>query len=107
LAERKIIKMKWLMMLVMASLPFVGCSPIDKKVTQMQQKEVVAIAEATAKAEGFDLTKYDMTGCHYQFTKPDGTWTVFFQMKPPTPPGGHFMVTIEDQTKKATLMRGE
>ena len=110
LAEKRkeqIMKMKWLMMLVAASLAFVGCSSTDKKVTQMQQKEVVAIAEATAKAEGFDFTKYDMTGCHYQFAKLDGTWTVFFQMKPPTPPGADFMVTVVDQTKKATLMRGQ
>ena len=100
-------KMKWLMLLVMASLAFAGCSSTDKKDTQMQQKEVVAVAEATAKAEGFDLAKYDMTGCHYQFTETDGTWAVFFQMKPPTPPGGHFVVTVVDQTRKATLMRGE
>ncbi len=73
----------------------------------MQQKEVITIAEATAKAEGFDLAEYDMTGCHYQFTNPDGTWTVFFQMKPPTPPGGHFNVTVNNQTRSATLMRGE
>jgi len=95
------------MVLAVASLALVGCSSPDKKATQMQEKEVVAIAETTAKAEGFDLAKYDMTGCHYQYTRQDGTWTVFFQMKPPTPPGGHFAVTVVDQTKKATLMRGE
>jgi len=48
-----------------------------------------------------------MTGCHYEFTEKDHTWTVFFQLKPPTPPGGHFTVYVDDQTKKATLMRGK
>lgn len=104
---RTSMKIKWFMLLVMANLLFTGCSPIDNKGTQMQQREVVAIAEATAKADGFDLTKFDMTGCRYQFTKPDGTWTVFFQTKPPTPPGSDFTVTIVDQTKKAKLTKGE
>jgi hypothetical protein len=35
------------------------------------------------------------------------TWTVFYQLKPPTPPGGHFLVSVDDRTKKATLARGE
>ena len=74
---------------------------------QLQKNEVVRIAEAKARSEGFDLQKYNMTGCHYEFTEKDHTWTVFFQLKPPTPPGGHFTVCVDDQTKKATLMRGK
>ena len=75
--------------------------------TILTKEEVLKIAQAKAKKEGYDLKKYDMKGCHYQFTRKDHTWTVFFELKPPTPPGGHFMVWVDDQTKEAKLMPGE
>ena len=85
-----------------------GCAQQSGKTeAQLPKNEVVRIAEAKARSEGFDLQKYNMTGCHYEFTEKDHTWTVFFQLKPPTPPGGHFTVSVDDQTKKATLMRGK
>ena len=74
---------------------------------QLTEAEVIRIAEQTAKAEGFDLARYDRTGCHYEYTEKNKTWTVFYQLKPPTPPGGHFLVSVDDRTKKATLARGE
>lgn len=73
----------------------------------LTEDQVIRIAEETAKAEGYDITKYNMTGCHYEYTKKDRSWTVLFSLKPPTPPGGHFGVWVDDQTKKARLMRGE
>jgi hypothetical protein len=85
-----------------------GCTQQSGKTeAQLPKNEVISIAEATARSEGFDLQKYNMTGCHYEFTEKDHTWTVFFQLKPPTPPGGHFVIIVDDQTKKATLMRGK
>jgi hypothetical protein len=85
-----------------------GCAHQGGKTgAQLPKNEVIRIAEAKARSEGFDLGKYNMTGCHYELTEKDRTWTVFFQLKPPTPPGGHFMVIVDDGTKKATLMRGE
>jgi hypothetical protein len=74
---------------------------------QLSEAEAIKIAEQAATAEGFDLAKYDRTGCHYEYTKKDKTWTVFYQLKPPTPPGGHFLVSVDDRTKKAMLHRGE
>ncbi len=74
---------------------------------RLTKDQVLRIAEETAKAEGYDLAKYDMTGCHYEYTAKDRSWTVFFAIKPPTPPGGHFGVIIDDPTGKARLMRGE
>ena len=74
---------------------------------QMTKKEVLLIAEAKAKSEGYDIAKYNMTGCHYEFTHKDRTWTVFYELKPPTPPGGHFFVSVNDQTKEARLAHGE
>ena len=73
----------------------------------LDEAEVLRIAEATATSGGYTLAKYNMTGCHYEFVRKDGTWTVFYELKPPTPPGGHFLVSINDQTKEATLEPGE
>jgi hypothetical protein len=87
-----------------------GCAGVadgSNTKTQLSREEVIQIAEAIARSEGFDIHKYKLTGCHFEFTSKDRTWTVFFELKPPTPPGGHFAVSVDDQTKKATLMRGE
>ncbi len=69
--------------------------------------EVLRIATEKARSEGYDVRKYNMTGCHYEYTRKDLTWTIFYELKPPTPPGGHFIVSIDDQTKKATITRGK
>jgi hypothetical protein len=87
-----------------------GCAEQKRETqaaTNLARAEVLQIAEATAKSEGYDVSKYNMTGCHYEFTRKDHTWTVFYELKPPAPPGGHFMVSIDDQTKKASLAHGE
>ncbi|MBI4651824.1 hypothetical protein HY745_11185 [Candidatus Desantisbacteria bacterium] len=77
------------------------------KTTKLTKDEVLIIAQTQAKQEGFDITKYNLKGCDYEFTKKDKTWTVSFEQKPPTPPGGHFLIWVDDQTKKATLILGE
>lgn len=80
---------------------------LEKIKTKLTKDEVVKIAQTQVKQEGFNLTKYILKGCYYEFTEKDKTWTVNFERKPPTPPGGHFSVYVDDQTKKATLMHGE
>ena len=88
-----------------------GVSPeeIEKAIVQsnLTKDEVIHIAEDTAKAKGYKLSDYDMTGCHYEFIGKDHTWWVFFELKPPGFPGGHFLVWIDDETKKAELRGGQ
>ena len=87
-----------------------GCTEPKQKnrsETNLTKTEVLRIAEEIAKAKGYNIHKYNMTGCHYEYTLKNHTWTVFYELKPPTPPGGHFTVSIDDQTKKATLTRGK
>jgi hypothetical protein len=82
-------------------------NPESREHPRLTQEQVIRIAEETAKSEGYDLPKYNMTGCHYEYTVRDHSWTVFFSLKPPTPPGGHFSVWVDDRTQKARVMRGE
>ncbi len=77
------------------------------EVPLVTKEQAIRIAEETAKGEGYDLSKYNMTGSHYEFVAKDQSWTVFFVLKPPTPPGGHFAVIINARTGKASFMRGE
>jgi hypothetical protein len=73
----------------------------------LTRDEAVAIAEKAAKSEGIDLGKYDMTACRYEYTEAEANWSVLFVQKPPTPPGGHFLVWVNDKTKTTQLMHGE
>ena len=41
------------------------------------------------------------------YVRKDGSWTLFFEQKPPARPGGHFQVWIDDATRKADVMPGE
>ncbi|MDD1700291.1 MAG: hypothetical protein LUQ04_05790 [Methanoregula sp.] len=103
-------KKRFLTISALTCLLVVGCSggaQNGQGTARLSQDEVITIAKAKAVQEGFDLSKYDLKGCHYEFTRKDHTWTAFFELKPPTPPGGHFLVWVDDQTRKTTLMQGE
>lgn len=103
-------KKGFLTIVALACLLVVGCSngtQRDQGTARLEQDEVITIAKAKAEQEGFNLSKYDLKGCYYEFTRKDRTWTVFFELMPPTPVGGHFQVWVDDKTGKTTLMRGE
>lgn len=83
-----------------------GCTHRSENArTLLTKDEVIAIAKDTAKSEGLDIWKYNMTGCHYEYARKDGTWAVSFELKQPTL-GGHFLVLVDDKTKKAKLISG-
>ena len=87
-----------------------GCTNLKRSQTRgakLHKAEVLRIAEVTAFSEKYDIRKYNITGCHYEFTGKDHSWSVFYELKPPTPVGGHFMVSVDDLTRKATLSHGE
>jgi len=103
-------RMLVLAMLSGSLLTAVGCTrrgQENRPETNLTEAEVLRIAAAAARSEGYDVDKYDMTGCNYESERKGRTWTVFYVLKPPTPPGGHFLVSVDDQTRKATVARGE
>jgi hypothetical protein len=73
----------------------------------MSQTDVVRAASRAAAQAGYKLTRYKEPEAHFEFVRKDGSWTVFYTMKPPTPVGGHFQVWVEDKTGKTKVMPGE
>jgi hypothetical protein len=80
-----------------------GCA----RSTHMSQQEVVQVASRAAADAGYKLGDYKEPEAHFEFVRKDDSWTVFYVMKPPTPPGGHFQVWVDDKTGKTQVMRGE
>lgn len=72
------------------------------------EAEVRALAEKAAREAGYDLSVYSIKDASPQRSRsPDPSWMVFFEHAPPTPPGGHFMVFVDPETKTARVMPGE
>jgi len=72
----------------------------------MTKADVVAIANAEASRQGYDLEEYETPRAEYEFTANDQTWSVFYEGKEKVP-GNHFLIIINDRTGNCQLMRGE
>jgi hypothetical protein len=81
----------------------VGCVRSPK----LKQADVVLVASRAATNAGYKIEKYKEPEAHFEFVHKNGTWTVFFVSKPPTPPGGHFLVWVDDKTGKTQVKPGE
>jgi hypothetical protein len=90
---------------VVVALLVVGCARSTP--TRLSQQEVIQIASRAAMDAGYKVVDYKPPEAYFQYVRKDGSWTVFFVRKPPTPPGGHFQVSVDDKTGKTQLMRGE
>jgi hypothetical protein len=73
---------------------------------QLTRPEVLAIARRAAEREGLKLREYHRPTVEYKAVRADRTWTVSFDGKIPIP-GNHFLVWVDDRTRKAIIMRGE
>ena len=75
--------------------------------TKLTEAEVLDLVSQFATKQKIEIKNYEITGCHYEYVRNDGNWVVFFALKPPTPPGAHFTVTVDDETKAIELIHGE
>ena len=73
----------------------------------MSQQDVIRVADRAATDAGYKLADYKEPEAHFEFVRKDGSWTVSFVRKPPTPVGGHFQVWVDDKTSKTRVMPGE
>jgi hypothetical protein len=65
------------------------------------------VASRAATDAGYKIGDYQEPEAHFEYVRKDGSWTVFFKLKPPTPPGGDFLVWVDDTTSKTQVIRGE
>ncbi len=72
---------------------------------RLSTEEAVRIAKRTAEQQGVRLRDYKEPEVHYEFTRKDKSWWVFFDGRVPMP-GNHFAVSIDDQTGGARLIPG-
>ena len=72
----------------------------------LTQAQAVRIATEAATKHGYRLTDYKNPQAHYEFTRKDGTWSVFYDGRVPMP-GNHFLVWVDDRTEEARVMPGE
>jgi hypothetical protein len=72
----------------------------------LSQAEAIRIAADAAAKDGYRLADYDAPKAHYEFTRKDQTWTIFYEGKVHMP-GHHFLVWVDDRSRKARVMPGE
>ena len=87
------------------ALLIVGCARSTH--TRLSRQEVVQVASRAATDAGYKIADYKEPEAHFEYVRKDGSWTVFYVRKPPTPAGGHFQVWVDDKTSKTQVMPGE
>jgi len=88
------------------SLLVASCSQPKPDIARLSQADVFRLAGVAAVEQGYSLEKYKDPQAHYEFTRNDRTWGVFYDGKVPAP-GNHFLVVINDRTGTARVMPGE
>ena len=86
----------------------VGCSHPTPTPSgaRLGEAEVIRIAADAATKHGYRLADYDAPRAHYEFTRKDQSWTVFYEGKVRLP-GHHFLVWVDDRTRESRVMPGE
>jgi hypothetical protein len=73
----------------------------------LEPAEAVQVAKSSMAAASIDLSRYQEPVITSKVVDSKVEWTVTFQMKEPTPPGGHYTVLVDDLSRKTTLKAGE
>jgi hypothetical protein len=94
---------RYSVLLVTVVMLIAGCT----RSPQMSQAEVVRLAGRAAADAGYELADFKEPQAHFEFLRKKNSWTVFYERKPPTLPGGHFQVWVNDKTGKTQVMRGQ
>lgn len=72
---------------------------------RLSTAEAIRIARQTAERQGVDLGRYNEPEAHYEFTRKDRSWVVFFEGRVAMP-GNHFSVSVDDRTGEAQFHGG-
>lgn len=79
-----------------------GSYPLRKE--HMTEMKVLEIAKEVAQTHDIDLAEYQMPSIEYDSENKE--WFVSYVIKPPTPPGGHFSIIVDDTTGEAKFQGG-
>jgi hypothetical protein len=72
--------------------------------TELSAQDAINLADTEASAQGYDLNEYQRPKADYSAVK--DKWSIFYDQKPTDgmpQMGKHFLVTIEDKTKNASI----
>ena len=103
--------------LLAAALVFGGCTrpshtsqvtaPDTKpKGARLTTAAAIRIAKAAAEHHGCDLRSYKEPEAHYEFTRKDKSWWVYFEGRVAIP-GHFFAVSVDDLTGETQLKPGD
>ena len=107
---------RYLFAVLVATVFFTGCvqPPRTAQATAPEAKaggarlsaaDAIRIAKQEAEHQGVDLGRYKEPEAHYEFTRKDRSWFVFFDGRVPMP-GNHFSVYVDDRTGAAQFHGG-
>lgn len=88
------------------SMPSSSASP--PALPRLSTAEVIGLADAEARKEGYDLGGYQCSKVDY--TVADDAWSVMYDQKPvegKADAGKHFIVSVADKTKKTSIVAGK
>lgn len=88
------------------SMPSTSASPPAPP--RLSTAEVIGLADAEARKQGYDLGGYQCSKVDY--TVADDAWSVMYDQKPTdgmADAGKHFIVSVEDKTKKTSIVAGK
>jgi hypothetical protein len=98
------------------ALVFAGCSHPSRPTqtaapdtkpegARLSTGEAIQIAKQAAERQGVRLRDYKEPEAHYEFTRKDRSWFVFFDGRVAMP-GNHFSVSVDDQTGETQFFGG-
>ena len=93
--------------LALALLLLSACAacPRGEHSARLTRNDAIALANAAAASEGYDLSQWHPPKAEYEFVTKDCTWFVSYDTKTNIMPG-HFSVTVDDRTQRAIVAGG-
>jgi hypothetical protein len=71
---------------------------------RLTEATAIQVGVALARQKGINLKHYEPPEVRFDSTRRQ--WRLFYMEKPPGRPGGHFTVTVDDQTMEAQFHGG-
>jgi hypothetical protein len=82
-----------------------GCAAPKAATPAISEADARSIAEKKGTEEKYDMSVFRIVSVERDQEK--GEWRVFAEHRPPTPPGGHFIVYVDGTSGAARLVHGE